>query len=522
MSRSRPACRYLLPALVWLIGAWLAGCVAQEADLRQAKKDLQKEIKQSQEELTKTRARQNQELANLREQELPKLEGKIEVAARQAEVLSHTQEDLKSRTAGLDKRTAEIEKRLGWAEKTLVEQDSLIKTQDNLLKTERERVKAEMTGELGRVTGEVGKVSARLEILQKSVESLVQKIDARLDEHQKAMRAGELKAGSLSHQIETQSKSVQEQVMKLTVALADFKLGLSAVNERLSQDEQSLKQLRAAFEQDAAASAKRIDALSAKVDADTKAATAHINEVNKVLMGHITELNKSVTSVAKALETAGGKFMTRMDEQDRLIEGLSKNLDQIRDSVKAQQRQSGTKPASRSAVVPTTDGATQPDASASSADDHEPTPPSEPKTAEGDSSAGPTATAKERTDKEVYEQVLANFKDGKLEEAREGFAKFLEDYPGSDLAPNARYWLGESYYGQKDYKHAIDSYTRVEREYPQSDKVPAAILKKGFAYLALKDRKQASTAFKRVITLYPKSAEAGKASDKLTQLERTR
>jgi hypothetical protein len=40
--------------------------------------------------------------------------------------------------------------------------------------------------------------------------------------------------------------------------------------------------------------------------------------------------------------------------------------------------------------------------------------------------------------------------------------------------------------------------------------------------LALKDRKQASTAFRRVMTLYPKSSEAGKASDKLTQLERAR
>ncbi len=515
MSRSRTTCRYLLPALGLLVGAWMAGCVAQEADLRQAKKDLQKEIKQSQEALAQTRARQNQELTNLREQDLPKLEGKIEVAARQAEVLTHAQEDLKTRAAGLDKRTTEIEKRLGWTEKTLVEQDSLIKTQDNLLKTERERVKAELTGE-------VGKALSRLEVLQKSVESLAQKIDVRLDEQQKAMRAGELKAGSLSHQIETQSKTVQEQVMKLTVALADFKLGLSAVNERLSQDEQSLKQLRSAFDQEAAASAKRADALSAKVDADTKSATAHINEVNKALMGHITELNKSVTSVAKALETAGGKFMTRLDEQDRTIEGLSKNLDQVRDSVKTQQRQSGTKPASRSAIVPATDGATQPDAAASSADDHDAAPASEPKTAEGDSSNSQATAANEKTDKESYEQVLAKFKDGKLEEAREGFAKFLEEYPGSDLAPNARYWLGETYYGQKDYKHAIDSYARVERDYPQSDKAPAAILKKGFAYLALKDRKQASTAFKRVITLYPKSTEAGKASDKLTQLERTR
>jgi len=109
-----------------------------------------------------------------------------------------------------------------------------------------------------------------------------------------------------------------------------------------------------------------------------------------------------------------------------------------------------------------------------------------------------------------------------LDGSRDGFSAFLTEYPNSDLAPNARYWLGESHYGKKDYKQAIESYDRVELDYPQSEKVPAAILKKGFAYLALKDKKRASSAFKQVVTLYPKSPEAGKAYDKLNQLKEVR
>ena len=99
-----------------------------------------------------------------------------------------------------------------------------------------------------------------------------------------------------------------------------------------------------------------------------------------------------------------------------------------------------------------------------------------------------------------------------------GFSAFLANYPNSDLAPNARYWLGESQYGKKEYKEAINSYDRVELDYPRSEKVPAALLKKGYAYLALKDKKRASSAFKQVVTLYPKTPEAGKASDKLSQM----
>ena len=109
-----------------------------------------------------------------------------------------------------------------------------------------------------------------------------------------------------------------------------------------------------------------------------------------------------------------------------------------------------------------------------------------------------------------------------MDGARQGFAAFLRDYQNSDLSPNARYWLGESHYGKKDYRQAIDSYDRVELDFPQSEKVPSAILKKGYAYLAMKDKKRASSAFKQVVTLYPRTPEAGKASDKLSQLKESR
>jgi len=126
----------------------------------------------------------------------------------------------------------------------------------------------------------------------------------------------------------------------------------------------------------------------------------------------------------------------------------------------------------------------------------------------------------ERPDKVEYERLLGLFRDGNLVGAERGFHAFLANYANSDMAPNARYWLGESQYGQKDYKEAISSYDRVELDYPKSEKVPAALLKKGYAYLALKDKKRASSAFKQVVTLYPKSPEAGKASDKLSQMSK--
>jgi len=57
---------------------------------------------------------------------------------------------------------------------------------------------------------------------------------------------------------------------------------------------------------------------------------------------------------------------------------------------------------------------------------------------------------------------------------------------------------------------------------PASEKVPAALFKKGLAYLALKDRKKASAALTQVVEVFPKSPEAGKAREKLAQLNQGR
>jgi tol-pal system protein YbgF len=82
-------------------------------------------------------------------------------------------------------------------------------------------------------------------------------------------------------------------------------------------------------------------------------------------------------------------------------------------------------------------------------------------------------------DRESYERTLTRFKDGDLDGARQGFAEFLLQHPHSDLAPNARFWLGESYYGKKDFSRAIDAYDQVQLNHPASEKVPAALFEEG-------------------------------------------
>ena len=459
-------------------GAWTTFCVicallstgcALQSDLKQTEKNLQQRIKQSSDESAQTRARQSQEISVLREQDLPQMRGELERALHQSQELQGKQEDLKQRASQIEEQTKKLEQvagkietesstRYAWVQKSL-------DTQELKSKEDRERFRTEMNSRLDDVNKQMEILGKELiEAVQKTNSALMKSVDARLEEQRKTA---------------------------------------AAVSERLAQEEQANK------------------ALSTKIESDIKASTTYINEMNKVVTGHLAEVNKSVTSVAK-------KFAARIDEQDRHLDALSKAVDQdahVRGGNKAGARQSTTKPAHQSAAVPSSETPKVAQEAASLPAQAEAGQAAEAVMPAAESEESPRLQVNqtgERSDKLEYERLLALFRDGDLDGARQGFAVFLRDYPNSDLSPNARYWLGESHYGKKDYRQAIDSYDRVELDFPRSEKVPAAMLKKGYAYLAMKDKKRASSAFKQVVTLYPRSPEAGKASDKLSQLKESR
>ena len=516
----------------------LSGCVAQQADLKQTERALQQKIRQQDDQLSQTRARQSQEISNLREQDLPQLRGELEKARHQAEDLQARQEDLKHRSAQLEQQTKKLEQlaakveaetntRYVWLQKSLETQDAKV----NARLDELSRAVNKSTEDLKRDV---------LMAVKQSSEVFDRKIAERLDGQRRDLEASQ----------QNLDQKVSQNLTQFNQSLAGFKTAFTSLNDRVTQDEQEAR------------------AISGKVDADNKAAVSHINESNRTMSGHLDGVNKSVASVVKTLESVSQKFAARFDEQDRRIDSLGRSLEQVNhlESVsqqlsarfdeqdrridllgrslgqvgqKAGARSQNLKHSQRSPIPSVAESSkveqsvrdSDPDSSGSLAQAQV----SVPSEAEASSAPvstiaapveAPVATAASSSevaaDRGQYERVLALFRGGDLEGARKGFSAFIATYPNSDLAPNARYWLGEAYYGAKDFKRAIDAYDKVEIDYPRSEKVPAAILKKGYAYLALKDKKRASSAFKQVVTLYPRSPEAGKASDKLVQLKEGR
>jgi tol-pal system protein YbgF len=140
--------------------------------------------------------------------------------------------------------------------------------------------------------------------------------------------------------------------------------------------------------------------------------------------------------------------------------------------------------------------------------------------------AGPSqkegAAAKETSDEgaRIYQSALQAFKDGKFKESREKFETFLKDNPSSPLADNAQFWIGETYYSEKDYEGAILAYEVVLKKYPSSSKTSGALLKQGYAFIEIGDAKTGKTILKKLIEKFPDSREAGLAKKRVAEIDR--
>jgi tol-pal system protein YbgF len=119
----------------------------------------------------------------------------------------------------------------------------------------------------------------------------------------------------------------------------------------------------------------------------------------------------------------------------------------------------------------------------------------------------------------IYETAMAAFNGGDYKTSATQLGEFVRRYPLSGYAANAQYWLGSSFYAQRDCKKAIPALQVVGTTYPDSAKAPDAMLNIGTCYIDLKDKKAAAKTFKELIAKYPASSAAKAAKDRLPGLK---
>ncbi|MGE0453910.1 MAG: tol-pal system protein YbgF [Vicinamibacteria bacterium] len=117
--------------------------------------------------------------------------------------------------------------------------------------------------------------------------------------------------------------------------------------------------------------------------------------------------------------------------------------------------------------------------------------------------------------RELYSQAYADFARGNYDIAIQGFQEYLRNYPDTDFADNAQYWVGECLYGKQKFDDAIEAWKALIRDYASSDKLPDARVKMGMALEKLGRRSQALLEYRFVVERYPNSPAARIARDKL-------
>jgi len=133
--------------------------------------------------------------------------------------------------------------------------------------------------------------------------------------------------------------------------------------------------------------------------------------------------------------------------------------------------------------------------------------------------AQPSAGTSSASADQLYEASLAQLRRGGTGTARLGLRELLRTYPTSSRAPDALYFIGQTY-AVENPDSAAAYYTQVVDQYSTSTRAPSAMYNLGLLAERKKDNAKAKDAYQRVVQKYPQSDEAALARDRLKALGR--
>jgi len=229
-----------------------------------------------------------------------------------------------------------------------------------------------------------------------------------------------------------------------------------------------------------------------------RSSSTEVQQVNQKMAKQTEELLKSYADLTARVGEGDEKMQSTIGQ----IEQTNYRLDRIAQQLTQIQSELAAVKASRPAVPPASD---QPSVAPSSSG-----------TPAGSAVVIDAAPSEDPI--EVYQSAYRDYQRGNYELARQGFSDFAKANPQSDLADNAIYWIGETWFSQKKHRDAIAQFDRVINEYPTSDKVPAALLKKGLAYIEMGEKAQGVVQLQYVVHEHPTSREATLARQRLQSM----
>ena len=107
----------------------------------------------------------------------------------------------------------------------------------------------------------------------------------------------------------------------------------------------------------------------------------------------------------------------------------------------------------------------------------------------------------------LYEQGFGQIKAQQYPQAETSFSEFIKKYPTHALAPNALYWLGETYYVRGEFDKASRTFAEAYQKYPNGPKGADNLLKLGLSLAGKGEKDNACLALGQLKKEYPKGPE---------------
>ncbi len=131
-----------------------------------------------------------------------------------------------------------------------------------------------------------------------------------------------------------------------------------------------------------------------------------------------------------------------------------------------------------------------------------------------------TSYSSDVSENDAYDKAVNMvLKDRRYDAAIPEFENFIRNYPDSDYAPNAHYWLGQLLFNNNELARAKTQFERVVNNFPQSNKVADALLKLGQVAERENNKDAALRFYRQLVDKHGSATSAKLAQDRINALK---
>lgn len=122
-------------------------------------------------------------------------------------------------------------------------------------------------------------------------------------------------------------------------------------------------------------------------------------------------------------------------------------------------------------------------------------------------------------EKRQFDESLARLRAADFAGGAAGLNGLFQRFPATGYRESALYWLGNAYYGLRDYKEAINTFKQVVDRTPEHVRAPESLLSIANCYGELKETDNMRRALEQLVKQYPQTEAAQAARDRLLTMQ---